>query len=59
MDVVLIDAEGKELDMGPSLNEKGSRMRTNARGLPQEAKRKRIAVLEAMESVGFVNYPHE
>ena len=34
-------------------------MRTDARELPQEAKRNRIALLEALESVGFVNYPHE
>jgi zinc D-Ala-D-Ala dipeptidase len=59
VDVVLVDAEGEELDMGSSLNEKGPRMRTDARELPQEAKRNRIALLEAMESVGFVNYPHE
>jgi D-alanyl-D-alanine dipeptidase len=59
VDVVLVDAEGEELDMGSSLNEKGPRMRTDARELPREAKRNRIALLEAMESVGFVNYPHE
>jgi D-alanyl-D-alanine dipeptidase len=47
------------LDMGLSLNEKGPLMRTDARGLPQEAKRNRRVLLTAMQSAGFVNYPHE
>jgi D-alanyl-D-alanine dipeptidase len=34
-------------------------MRTDARGLGQEARQNRILLLEAMESTGFVNYPHE
>ena len=45
--------------MGSSLNEKGPRMRTDARRLPEEAKRNRALLLGAMESAGFVNYPHE
>jgi len=59
VDLVLVDAEGEELDMGSLLNEKGPLMRTNARGLRQEAERNRNLLLEAMESAGFVNYPHE
>jgi D-alanyl-D-alanine dipeptidase len=58
-DLVLVDADGKELDMGSSLNEKGPLMRTDARGLPEEAKRIRSVLLEVMESAGFVNYGHE
>ena len=58
-DLVLVDADGKELDMGSSLNEKGPLMRTDARGLPEEAKRNRSVLLEVMESAGFVNYGHE
>jgi zinc D-Ala-D-Ala dipeptidase len=56
---VLIDAGGEELDMGSLLNEKGPRMRTEARRLPEEAKRNRALLLEAMECAGFANYPHE
>jgi D-alanyl-D-alanine dipeptidase len=59
VDLVLVDAKGEELDMGSSLNEKGPRMRTDARGLPPEAKQNRVFLLEAMEGAGFVNYPHE
>jgi zinc D-Ala-D-Ala dipeptidase len=59
VDLVLVDAEGEELDMGSLLNEKGPLMRTHARGLRQEAERNRNLLLEAMESAGFVNYPHE
>jgi zinc D-Ala-D-Ala dipeptidase len=59
IDLVVVDARGEELDMGSLLNEKGPRMRTEARGLPEEAKRNRALLLEAMESAGFVNYPHE
>jgi zinc D-Ala-D-Ala dipeptidase len=59
VDLVLVDARGKELDMGSALNEKGPLMRTDAGGLPKEAKRNRILLLEALESAGFVNYPHE
>jgi D-alanyl-D-alanine dipeptidase len=59
VDLVLVDAEGEELDMGSLLNEKGPRMRTDARGLPEEATRNRALLLQALESAGFVNYPHE
>jgi zinc D-Ala-D-Ala dipeptidase len=59
VDLVLVDAEGEEFDMGSALNEKGPLMRTHARGLRQEARQNRILLLEAMESAGFVNYPHE
>jgi D-alanyl-D-alanine dipeptidase len=59
VDVVLVDAGGEELEMGSLLNEKGPRMRTDAQGIPQEAKRNRELLLEAMESAEFVNYPHE
>ena len=59
VDLVLVDSEGEELDMGSALNEKGPLMRTDARGLGQEARQNRILLLEAMESTGFVNYPHE
>src|SRR5215212_4400247 len=50
VDLVLVDAEGEELDMGSSLNEKGPLMRTDARGLPEEATRNRALLLQALES---------
>jgi zinc D-Ala-D-Ala dipeptidase len=59
VDVVLVDAGGEELDMGSALNEKGPRMRTDAQGLLQEARRNRELLLDAMECAEFVNYPHE
>jgi D-alanyl-D-alanine dipeptidase len=59
VDLVLVDADGKELDMGSLLNEKGPLMRTDAQGLSEEAKRNRSVLLQAMESAGFVNYGHE
>jgi zinc D-Ala-D-Ala dipeptidase len=45
--------------MGSLLNEKGPLMRTDAQGLSEEAKRNRSVLLQAMESAGLVNYPHE
>jgi hypothetical protein len=59
VDLVLVDAEGEELNMGSFLNEKGPLMRTEARGLPRGARRNRTLLLEVMENAGFVNYPHE
>jgi D-alanyl-D-alanine dipeptidase len=59
VDLLLVDAEGRDLDMGSSLNEEGPLMRTGAQGIPPEAKENRRALLRAMESAGFVNYPHE
>src|SRR5215210_3723404 len=59
VDLVMVDADGEELDMGSALNEKGPLMPTYARGLDQEARQNRLLFLEAMESSGFVNYPLE
>ena len=59
VDLVLVDEDGRELDMGSALNEEGPLMRTDADGIPPEAKANRRTLLEAMTSAGFVNYPHE
>ena len=59
VDLVLVDADGQELDMGSPLNETGPLMRTLAGGLPEAAKHNRKMLLAAMEGAGFVNYGHE
>jgi D-alanyl-D-alanine dipeptidase len=59
VDLVLADRRGRELDLGSQLNEAGPRMATLAAGLPKEAVGLRRALLEAMTSAGFVNYPYE
>ena len=59
VDLVLVDEEVRELDMGSALNEEGLLMRTDAAGISSEAKANRRMLLGAMISAGFVNYPHE
>lgn len=59
VDLVLLDADGTELDMGSPLNKAGPLMRTDAEGIPEAAKDNRGTLLAAMEGAGFVNYGHE
>ena len=59
VDLVLVDEDGEELDMGSALNEEGPLMRTDADGILSEAKANRCTLLETMASAGFVNYPYE
>jgi D-alanyl-D-alanine dipeptidase len=53
VDLVLVDAEGEELNMGSFLNEKGPVMHTEARGLTRGARRNRTPLLEVMKNAGF------
>jgi hypothetical protein len=50
-DLVLVDARGEGLDMGPLLDEKGPRMRTEPRGQPEEAKRNRYTLANRDELI--------
>jgi zinc D-Ala-D-Ala dipeptidase len=59
VDLVLVDADEQELDMGSPLNETGPLMRTLAGELPETAKDNRRMLLVAMEGAGFANYGHE
>jgi len=59
LDVVLLDRDGVELDMGCPLNEQCPQMMTGAEGLPPIASANRQLLLSSMEAVGFVNYSHE
>ena len=59
LDVVLLDRDGVELDMGCELNEQCPQMMTRAESLPPIARANRQLLLSSMEAVGFVNYSHE
>jgi D-alanyl-D-alanine dipeptidase len=59
VDLVLVDAEGRNMDMGSPLNEEGPLMRTDAAGVLPEARENRLTLLRTMERAGFANYGHE
>jgi D-alanyl-D-alanine dipeptidase len=59
IDLVLIDDEGRELDMGSGLNEQCPQMMTATAGLSSVARANRKLLVNGMESAGFVNYSHE
>ncbi len=59
IDLLLVDRDGHELDMGWPLNTEGPLMRTAAGGIDAAARANRDLMLEAMAGAGFVNYDHE
>ena len=59
IDIVLIDDEGSELDMGCALNEQCPQMKTRFEGLSSVAAANRQLLVSGVESAGFVNYSHE
>jgi D-alanyl-D-alanine dipeptidase len=59
LEVVLLDRDGVELDMGCELNEQCPQMMTRADGLSPIARANRQLLLRSTEAVGFVNYSHE
>ncbi|UTH75215.1 M15 family metallopeptidase [Chromobacterium sp. IIBBL 290-4] len=63
LDLTLIDAAGRELDMGCPFNadseESGGACYTDAPGLPEAARANRAMLIQAMRAAGFVNYPSE
>lgn len=63
IDLTLCDAAGVELDMGTRMNaspeESAGHCYTDAPGLDPSATERRMVLVEAMHSAGFVNYPTE
>ena len=64
VDVYLVDAEGKAVDMGihPALwmeDLDGAISQTDSNFLSEKAKKNRVILSRALEAVGFVNYPTE
>lgn len=63
LDVTLIDANGRELDMGCAFNadseESNGACYTDAAGLSETARANRAILIPAMQAAGFVNYPSE
>ena len=58
VDVILVDLDGVELDLGSGLNQPSPLMATAA-VVPPAARGWRQQLVEAMEGAGFVNYPEE
>ena len=58
VDVVVVDADGREVDMGSALNDPSGAMATAA-PVPPRARMWRDRLVAAMEGAGFVNYPQE
>ncbi len=64
IDVYLLDAAGKPLDMGMHPqdwveDQQGELSKTEATCIPQEARHNRQLMSHALEQVGFANYPTE
>ena len=59
VDLVLVDAGGRDLNMGSPLNEEGPLMETRAEAIPLGSQENRQTMLRAMQEVGFVNYGYE
>jgi D-alanyl-D-alanine dipeptidase len=63
VDLTLVDAEGRELDLGTRMNaspeESGGACYTAFPGLPAEATANRAILSAALTEAGLVNYPTE
>lgn len=63
IDITLLDANGKELDMGSILDDmpdkNQNRNYTFADNIPDYAKANRQVLIDALSNVGFINYPAE
>ncbi len=59
VDVTLCDDKSGQLDMGTALQELNERTRTASSEITENASNNRRLLLDAMESVGFANYPAE
>lgn len=57
VDVVLIDRQGRPLDLGELRH--NSRAWTDSEAIPPEQRGNRRLLIEAMSGAGFVNYPRE
>ena len=63
VDVLLVDAEGRDIDLGTPLNaspeESAGACYTDAPQVSARVRQNRRVLVEAMERAGFVNYPTE
>ncbi len=59
VDLTLVDASGRELEMGSTVNARVPLSHTRSEEIDEEAEENRRILLSAMGSAGFVNYPHE
>jgi D-alanyl-D-alanine dipeptidase len=59
VDVIVIDGEGKRLDMGTTLTDFGEKVNTYSRSITEKQKENRKVLYDAMTKAGFVNYPME
>ncbi len=59
VDITLVDADGKELDMGTSFDFFGPEASHNFDNLPDEVKKNRILLKRIMQKSGFVSFDSE
>lgn len=59
IDVSLVDSTGKEYDMGGGVRRFDNTAEYNCKTLSAEAEKNRLILKNALEDVGFVNYPSE
>lgn len=59
IDLTIAGTDGKHLDMGIKYAESGEKSHTKSRKITSEQTKNRKMLVEAMTSVGFVNYPAE
>jgi len=59
IDLSLVDVRGNQLDMGTQMGEFTSKSFTRSQSLTLEQNANRKILLDAMESIGFLNFPAE
>jgi zinc D-Ala-D-Ala dipeptidase len=59
VDISIIDAKGRQLDMGAHLGRFNEKTYTDSKEIPTLAKNNRKLLVKVMTEAGFVNYPTE
>ncbi len=59
VDLTLMTKNGKELDMGQTINNSGKESLTDYKHISSRARKNRKILIKAMRQAGFVNYPFE
>lgn len=59
LDLTLCDSAGTEFDMGTAMQEMNEKTKTLSPDVTQNQMKNRLILKNALESVGFVNYPAE